>query len=96
MEPQQVAVATTAVMTTAVIAPSISPAPALVGGPQVAVVDVPDDDVPLPGWDQWVSLPTPAPEPPTGVLVTTEGGCVMPRRPVHGAEASYKTQWQAW
>jgi hypothetical protein len=27
------------------------------------VVEIPDDDVPPPGWDQWASLPTPAPEP---------------------------------
>jgi hypothetical protein len=37
-------------------------------------VEIPDDDVPPPGWDQWVSLPAPAPEPPTGVLVVRGGG----------------------
>jgi hypothetical protein len=26
-------------------------------------VEIPDDDVPPPGWDQWASLPTSAPEP---------------------------------
>jgi hypothetical protein len=50
-EPQQVATATTAVMTTAATAPSILPAPAPTGGPQVAVVEVPVDDAPPPGWD---------------------------------------------
>jgi hypothetical protein len=88
MEPQQMATATTAVMTTAVTVSSILSAPAPAGGPPVAVVEVPDDDVPPPGWDQWVSLPTPAPEPPTVVLVMTEGGRVMPGCPAHGAEAS--------
>jgi hypothetical protein len=80
--------ATMAVMTMAVTTPSILPAPALAGGSQVTVVEIPDDDVPPPGWDQWVSLPTPAPEPPMGVLVMREDGCVMSGRPAHGAEAS--------
>jgi hypothetical protein len=39
----------TAVMT--ITAPSISPAPAPAGGPPVAVVEIPDDDIPPPGWD---------------------------------------------
>jgi hypothetical protein len=73
-EPQQVATATVAVMTTAVTAPSILPVPAPAGGNQVAVVEIPDDDVPPPGWDHWVSLPAPAPEPPVGVLVMREDG----------------------
>jgi hypothetical protein len=38
------------VMTVAINAPSISPALAPVGGNQVAVVEVPDDDIPPPGW----------------------------------------------
>jgi hypothetical protein len=25
-------------------------------------VEIPDDDSPPPGWDQWVSFPTPSPE----------------------------------
>jgi hypothetical protein len=37
--------------------------PALAGSSQATVVEIPDDDVPPPGWDQWASLPTPAPEP---------------------------------
>jgi hypothetical protein len=48
--PQQVAVATTAVMTMAVTAPSISLVPAPVSGSQAAVVEVPDDDTLPPGW----------------------------------------------
>jgi hypothetical protein len=54
----------------------------------VAVVDVPDDDVSPPGWGQWENLPAPAPEPPVGVLVMREDGCVMSRCPTHGDEAS--------
>jgi hypothetical protein len=62
-EPQQVATATTAVMTVVVNAPSISPAPATAGGNQVAVVEVPDDDLPPPGWGQWGACPHQPPSP---------------------------------
>jgi hypothetical protein len=48
-EPQQVAMATTGVMTMAITAPSTLPVPAPAGGPQVAMVEVLDDDVPPPG-----------------------------------------------
>jgi hypothetical protein len=81
-------VATTAVMTMAVTAPSISPVPAPVSGSQAAVVEVPDDDTLPPGWDQWGSLPAPAPEPPVGVLVMRDDGCKMSGRPTDGTEAS--------
>jgi hypothetical protein len=37
--------------------------PALAGSSQATAVEIPDDDVPPPEWDQWASLPTPAPEP---------------------------------
>jgi hypothetical protein len=36
------------------------PAPA--GGSRAMVVEIPDDDSPPPGWDQWVSFPTPSPK----------------------------------
>jgi hypothetical protein len=26
-------------------------------------VEIPDDDAPPPGWDQWVNFPMPSPEP---------------------------------
>jgi hypothetical protein len=52
------------------------------------VVEIPDEDVPPPGWDQWVNLPAPAPEPPTGVLVVRDDGGVEPGRPTDEAEAS--------
>jgi hypothetical protein len=51
-------------------------------------MEVPDNDILLPGSDQWASSPTSAPEPPAGALVMREDGCVMPGRPTHGAEAS--------
>jgi hypothetical protein len=53
----------------AVAAPSTLSVLAAVGSLRAAVVEVPDDDVPPPGWDQWASLLTSAPEPPTGALV---------------------------
>jgi hypothetical protein len=73
-------------MTTAVTAPSTPPAP--VDDCQVAAVEIPDEDVPPPEWDQWVSLPAPAPEPPTGVLVMRDDGGVALGRPADGTEAS--------
>jgi hypothetical protein len=75
-------------MTMAATAPSALPAPAPAGGNHVAVVDVPDDDVPPLGWGQRENLPAPAPEPPVGVLVMREDDCVMSGRPTHGAKAS--------
>jgi hypothetical protein len=75
-------------MTTAVTAPSTPPAPASVDDSQAAVVEIPDEDIPPPAWDQWVNLPAPAPEPPTGVLVVRDDSGVAPRRPADGAEAS--------
>jgi hypothetical protein len=53
----------------AAAAPSTLSAPAVAGSPQAVVMEIPDDDVLPPGWDQWVSLPASAPEPPTGALV---------------------------
>jgi hypothetical protein len=87
-EPQEVAAAAMAAMTTAVTAPSISPAPVPTSGGQAAVVEVPDDDIPPPGWDQWGSLPAPAPEPPVGALVVRDDARVMSGRLADGAEAS--------
>jgi hypothetical protein len=78
VEPQQVVAALTAAMTTTVPAPSIPLAPAPIGDSQAAVVEIPDEDVPPPGWDQWVNLPAPAPEPPTGVLVVRDDGGMAP------------------
>jgi hypothetical protein len=55
---------------------------------QAAMVEIPDDDAPPPGWGQWDNWPAPASEPTVGVLVVREDGCVVPQRPTHGAEAS--------
>jgi hypothetical protein len=37
-------------------------------------VEIPDDDAPPPGWDQWVNLPMPSPEPQARALVTRWDG----------------------
>jgi hypothetical protein len=52
------------------------------------MVEIPDDDATPLGWGQWENWPAQAPEPAAVVLVMREDGCVMPRRPTHGAEAS--------
>jgi hypothetical protein len=67
---------------------SVPSAPAPVDGSQAVVVEVPDDDTPPPGWDQWGSLPAPAPELPVGALVVRDDGCVTSGRSADGAEAS--------
>jgi hypothetical protein len=75
-------------MTTAGTAMSIPPVSAPVDGSQAAVVEIPDDDTPPPGWDQWGNLPAPAADPPTGVLVMRDDSGVMSGHPANGAEAS--------
>jgi hypothetical protein len=62
--------------------------PALTGSPQGTAVEIPDDDVPPPGWDQWTSLPTPAPKPQVGALVRRWDGRMVAGRSTYGAEAS--------
>jgi hypothetical protein len=44
-------------------APSV-PVPSMVD--QAAVVEIPNDDAPPPGWGHWESWPAPAPEPAAG------------------------------
>jgi hypothetical protein len=78
VEPQQVVAAPTAAMTTTVTALSVLSVPAPVDDSQAVVVGIPDEDVPPPGWDQWVNLPAPAPKPPTGVLVVRDDGAGAP------------------
>jgi chromosome segregation ATPase len=51
-------------------------------------VEIPDDDVPPPGWDQWVNLPMPSPDPQAGVLVRRWDGHMVAGGREHGAEAS--------
>jgi hypothetical protein len=64
------------------------PEPALAGSSQAMAVEIPDDDVPPPGWDQWVNLPMPAPEPQAGALVRRWDGHMVAGGRGHGAEAS--------
>jgi hypothetical protein len=84
-EPQQAATAMVAITAMAVTAPSTSLAPAPAGSSRAAAVEISDDDVPPPGWDQWASLPTSAPEPQAGALVRRWDDSMMAGR---GAEAS--------
>jgi hypothetical protein len=51
-------------------------------------VEIPDDDVPPPGWDQWASLPAPAPEPQAGALVRRWDGRMVAGGSRRGVEAS--------
>jgi hypothetical protein len=60
-------------------ASAVLPEPVPTTVDQAAVVEIPDDDAPPPGWGQWENWPAPAPEPAAGVLVMREDGCVMPR-----------------
>jgi hypothetical protein len=62
--------------------------PALAGSSQATAVEIPDDDIPPPGWDQWASLPTPAPEPQAGALARRWDGRMVAGGRRHGAEAS--------
>jgi hypothetical protein len=83
-ESQQAVAVPSAAMTTAVAAPSVPPAPAPIDDSQAAVVEIPDNDVPPPGWDKWVSLLAPAAEPPTGGVVVRDDGSAALGCPVDG------------
>jgi hypothetical protein len=52
------------------------------------VVEIPDDDSPPPGWDQWVSFSLPSPESQDGALVMRRDGHMVVGGRRHGAEAS--------
>jgi hypothetical protein len=52
------------------------------------VVEIPDDDSPPPGWDQWVNFPTPSPESQEGALVRRRDGHIVAGGQGHGTEAS--------
>jgi hypothetical protein len=86
-EPQQVVAAQSAALTTAITALSALPVPTPVDESQAVVVEIPDEDVPPPGWDQWVNLPAPSPELPTGALVVRDDSAVAPGLPADSAEA---------
>jgi hypothetical protein len=51
-------------------------------------VEIPDDDAPPPGWDQWVNLPMPSPESQEGALVRRWDGHMVVGGRGHSAEAS--------
>jgi hypothetical protein len=88
VESQQAVAAPSAAMTTTVTAPSVPPAPAPIDDSQAAAMEIPNEDVPPPGWDQWVSLPAPAPEPPTGAVVVRDDGGAALGCPADGVGAS--------
>jgi hypothetical protein len=62
--------------------------PASAGSSRAAVVEILDDDSPPPGWDQWVSFPTPSPESQEGALVRRREGHMVAGGRGHCAEAS--------
>jgi hypothetical protein len=62
--------------------------PALAGSSQATAVEIPDDDTPPPRWDQWGSLPAPAPEPQAGALVRWWDGHMVAGGSRHDVEAS--------
>jgi hypothetical protein len=58
------------------------------GGSRAVVVEVPDDESPPPGWDQWASFPTFSPGSQEGALVRWREGHMVAGGRGHGAEAS--------
>jgi hypothetical protein len=62
--------------------------PALAGSSRAMAVEIPDNDAPPPGWDQWVSLPMPSPESQEGALVRRWDGHMVAGGRGHSAEAS--------
>jgi hypothetical protein len=62
------------------------PAPA--SNSRAVVLEIPDDDSPPPGWDQWASFPTLSPESQEGALVRRRDGHMVAGARGHGAEAS--------
>jgi hypothetical protein len=62
--------------------------PALAGSSPVTAVEIPDDDAPPHGWDQWANLPMPAPEPQAGALLRRWDGHMVAGGSRRRAEAS--------
>jgi hypothetical protein len=52
------------------------------------VVEIPDDDSPPLGWDQWISFPALSPESQEGAIVRRREGHMVAGGRGHGAEAS--------
>jgi hypothetical protein len=84
--PQQESAAAVAQPAAEVVVPPQEPA--LAGCSQATVVEIADDDTPPSGWDQWGSLPAPAPEPQAGALVRRWDGHMVAGGSRHGVEAS--------
>jgi hypothetical protein len=55
---------------------------------RAVVVEIPDDDSPPPGWDQWVNFPMPTLESQEGALVRRRDGHMVAGGRGHGVEAS--------
>jgi hypothetical protein len=67
----------------------VQPEHVLAGSSQAMAVEIPDDDAPPPGWDQWVNFSMPSPEPlEEGALVRQWDGHMVAGGRGHGAEAS--------
>jgi hypothetical protein len=62
--------------------------PTLAGSSRAMAVEIPDDDAPPPGWDQWVNLPMPSPESQEGALVRRWDDHMVAGGRGHSAEAS--------
>jgi hypothetical protein len=83
--PRQAPVATEArVEAPAEAAQGLAPA----SGSRAVVVEVPDDDSPPPGWNQWAIFPTLSPESQEGALVRRREVHMVAGGRGHGAEAS--------
>jgi hypothetical protein len=80
VEPQQAESVTAATTAVAVVASPTLPAPTAAGSPRAVVVEIPDDDVPPLGWDQWASSLVSAPR-------GLSGGARVPGRRRRSAEA---------
>jgi hypothetical protein len=70
------------------VAAALQQEPALAGSSRAMAVEIPDDDAPPPWWDQWASLPTPAPEPQARALVRQWDSHMVAGGRRHGVEAS--------
>jgi hypothetical protein len=87
-EPQHAAKVMTATTAVAVAALSTLWASVAAGSSRAAAVEVPDDDVPPPRWDQWASLPASALEASAGALVVRDDDGAALGCPADGAGAS--------
>jgi hypothetical protein len=66
----------------------VTQGPGPAGGSRAVVVEIQDDDSPLPGWDQWVIFPTLSLEFQDGALVRRREGHMVAGGRGHGVGAS--------